>query len=228
MSDLVIVRRADWGARAPKVAEDHMALPVSNVYIHHSAGATPLSVLAEQSELRAEQNYHMDQNHWNDIGYSFSIGPSGRVYECRAQMIGAHTEGHNSDGFGICFQGTFIDHLPTPAAMTACAQLIAQLHRVGAIAQLVIHGHRDVFATKCPGDTLYAALPSLRDLVRAYDNSIGVIVPDTTTTAKPDYKVAGAPVSIAVTPSGKGYYILCADGGIITFGDAEFLGRVHQ
>jgi hypothetical protein len=43
----------------------------------------------------------------------------------------------------------------------------------------------------------------------------------------PDYKVNAVPVSIAVLADGSGYIILCADGGIICFGTARFLGRVH-
>jgi N-acetylmuramoyl-L-alanine amidase-like protein len=33
-------------------------------------------------------------------------------------------------------------------------------------------------------------------------------------------------VGIAVTPSGLGYYLVCADGGVFTFGDAVYRGRV--
>jgi hypothetical protein len=47
-------------------------------------------------------------------------------------------------------------------------------------------------------------------------------VPD----APPVYTVVAAPVSISVTPSGNGYLILCADGGVFAFGDAKYLGGV--
>jgi hypothetical protein len=53
----------------------------------------------------------------------------------------------------------------------------------------------------------------------------GPVMPDP---APPDYEVAWTPVSIAVTPSGKGYYILGDDGSIYSFGDAIYLGRVHK
>jgi len=49
-------------------------------------------------------------------------------------------------------------------------------------------------------------------------------VPDPT----PDYAVNAAPVSIAVLADGSGYIILCADGGVFTFGTARYLGRVHK
>ncbi len=46
--------------------------------------------------------------------------------------------------------------------------------------------------------------------------------------APPNYPVIAAPVSISVTPTGNGYLILCADGGVFAFGDAKYLGRVHK
>lgn len=45
--------------------------------------------------------------------------------------------------------------------------------------------------------------------------------------APPIYDVNAAPVSISVTPSGNGYVILCADGGVFAFGDAKYLGGVR-
>lgn len=39
----------------------------------------------------------------------------------------------------------------------------------------------------------------------------------------------GAPVAgIAATPTGKGYWLVCADGGVFAFGDAQFLGNVEH
>lgn len=40
-------------------------------------------------------------------------------------------------------------------------------------------------------------------------------------------KVNAPAVSIAITPSGNGYIILCADGGVFCFGDAKFIDRVQ-
>lgn len=224
-TDLTIVRRAEWGARAPRTPETKMTLPVHNAYIHHAAARQPTTVAEEMEELRAEQAYHMDARGWNDIGYSFSVGPSGRIYECRADFIGAHTSGHNADGFGICFQGSYETTVPTPAATLAAASLLVHLERVGALSHgYTILGHRDVFATACPGQMLYNNLPQLRQLAAALTQEI-TAMPDNTPL---DYKVNARPVSIAITPSGHGYVILCRDGGVITFGDAEYHGRVSE
>lgn len=46
--------------------------------------------------------------------------------------------------------------------------------------------------------------------------------------APPDYEVVAAPISITMNADGSGYIILCADGGVFTFGTARYLGRVHK
>ena len=53
-----------------------------------------------------------------------------------------------------------------------------------------------------------------------------IIVPEVS--PMPDYGVVAAPVSLSITPTGNGYIILCADGGVFAFGDAKYLGRVHK
>jgi hypothetical protein len=34
-------------------------------------------------------------------------------------------------------------------------------------------------------------------------------------------------VGIAATPTGRGYWIVCADGGVFAFGDAQFMGNIE-
>lgn len=49
----------------------------------------------------------------------------------------------------------------------------------------------------------------------------------TMATADPNRPKVNAPViGMAATPTGKGYWLVCADGGVFTFGDAEFFGNV--
>lgn len=232
-----LVRASSWmkpGLPLPGAHNADMTLPVGHVYIHHSTGGTPINPAAEVAMLQADDAYHRSKG-WDGLGYSFVIGPSGTVYEGRGQKVGAHTEGHNLDGFGVCFLGDFTSALPTPAAMIACAELIQLLHQPspgfglpnGALtAGAVILGHRDVFATACPGNQLYANLPNLRALAgHPKENP----VPDAPT--PPDYKVNAAPIAIAAvadsTGQMTGYLILCADGGIFTFGKTQYMGRVH-
>ena len=62
----------------------------------------------------------MDTRKWSDIGYSFLIGGDGKIYEGRGwNKSGAHTQGFNSQGYGVAFIGDFTSTNPTPAAQRA-------------------------------------------------------------------------------------------------------------
>lgn len=239
-----LVRYEDWAK--PGLAHPgsrDMKLPVTKAFIHHTAGPTPLTPAAEVTLLRQYDAQHRAKG-WNGIGYSFIVGPSGTVYEGRGQKVGAHTEGFNSLGFGICFLGTFTDGVPTSAAMLGAAELMQMLispnaeHGIpgGALrSDFTLTGHRDhrmvingetVNATACPGNALHRDLPKLRRLV----NQKEIPMPDTNVpmAAPPVYKVSAPPVGISVTPSGQGYLIICADGGVFAFGDAVYAGRIEE
>lgn len=45
--------------------------------------------------------------------------------------------------------------------------------------------------------------------------------------APPVYKVNARVVTMVATPTGKGYWVLTADGGVFSFGDAPYLGRLE-
>ncbi|WP_329341914.1 peptidoglycan recognition protein [Streptomyces sp. NBC_01352] len=105
-------------------------------------------------------------------------------------VMGAHAFGFNSETTGISVLGTYTDVAPSQAAMVSVAKIAAwKLGQYGvnpngtttltagadgtnyfrkswaAGAQLsfpTIHGHRDGYNTQCPGDSLYAKLPTLR------------------------------------------------------------------
>ncbi|GFS32467.1 peptidoglycan recognition protein 1 [Nephila pilipes] len=151
-----IVSRAQWGARNVK-SSGTMALPVSHVFIHHTAGATCNNKDTCSKITRQTQNYHLDTRKWADIGYSFLVGGDGRIYEGRGwKAIGAHTYGYNSKAIGISFMGNFDKVAPSAAMLNAARNLIdcgVQKKFISASRQ--IHGHRDAKCTACPGAALY-------------------------------------------------------------------------
>lgn len=160
---LVIISRAQWGAKPPE-ATTKLKQPVDTVYIHHTAGNSPGPTLASEKEkMRAIQREHQVNRGWSDIGYNFVIMPSGRIGEGRGwQVVGAHTENHNSHSVGISFSGTFETVSPTPEAMAAARGLIAEGLRLGVLRHdFKIRGHRDTKATGCPGQRLYGLMPNL-------------------------------------------------------------------
>ena len=75
--------------------------------------------------MRGYQNWHMDNNGWRDIGYSFVIGGDGNVYEGAGwNKLGTHTKGLNSRGYGISFIGDFMRRNPTARAQQAFHDLV--------------------------------------------------------------------------------------------------------
>ncbi|QNE75440.1 hypothetical protein F0344_13160 [Streptomyces finlayi] len=127
---------------------------------------------------------------WKDIGYNFLVDKCGQIFEGREggadlPVLGAHTYGFNSYSTGIAVLGNFETGKPTPAALNSAARVAAWklgqygvsptgsvtltaaadtgVYKKGAQATLkTISGHRDGFATVCPGPTLYAKLPAIR------------------------------------------------------------------
>lgn len=147
-----LITRAGWGARPP----DESPVQTSwerrkTLRVHYSAGPPDQSV-------RAIQNFHMDTNGWIDVGYNALVDVEGRLYLGRSGgwlAIGAHAAGFNTEGIGVCFIGRDGDFTP------AAARTLVQLH--GALSALKGSplgwgGHRDVNATECPGDEIYAWL----------------------------------------------------------------------
>lgn len=214
---LIIIGRSAWGARNPKDEPTHMSMPQKDVFIHHEASRfTSTATADEVAAMRQIQNFHMDTRGWNDIAYSFVVFPSGRVYAARGfGIVGAHTAGHNSTSHAICFAGNYETQTPTEAALEAARQLIRYGINLGAVARpYLVRGHRDVNPTACPGKNLYKLVPSIA--LAPKENPV------------PDPIVINAPiVGVAITPTGNGYLLVSADGGVFAFGDAQYLGRVQ-
>lgn len=185
-----IITRKGWGADE-KLRERTFAYTrtVKAAFIHHSATGNNYSCSQAPSILRGIYRYHVKSSGWRDIGYNFAVDKCGNVYEGRAggvtkAVLGAHTLGFNSDSMGIAVLGTFSDSNPPAAAVNAVAKLTAwKLGLFGAdprgrttlvsgggnrypkgrkVSLNVISGHRDGFATECPGTRLYKKLGTAR------------------------------------------------------------------
>ncbi|WP_330330762.1 peptidoglycan recognition protein [Streptomyces sp. NBC_00536] len=185
-----IVTRRGWGAdenlREPGFVYTNT---VKAAFVHHTASGNNYSCKEAPAVLRSLYRYHVVSSGWRDIGYNFAVDKCGTVYEGRAggvakPVMGAHTMGFNTDSMGIAVIGTFTDAQPPAAAVKAVARLTAwKLGLFGAnplskttltsgggnlypkgrnVRMNVISGHRDGFATECPGRLLYGKLPTTR------------------------------------------------------------------
>ncbi|WP_406013393.1 peptidoglycan recognition protein [Streptomyces sp. NBC_00984] len=189
-----IVSRAQWRAdetkRDPRA---HYAEGVRAVFIHHTDTPNGYDCANVPRTLRNLYTGQTRDRSWGDLGYNFLVDKCGTIYEGRAggadrPVVGSHTLGFNQGTAGIAAIGTFGAGASVPAAMEhAIAALAAwklglsgidatgkvrltstngkSRYPKGTSAEFdAISGHRDGFATNCPGDALLARLPAIRKL----------------------------------------------------------------
>lgn len=185
-----IVTRMGWGAdESLRESGFVYTNTVKAAFVHHTASGNNYACKDAPAVLRSLYRYHVVSSGWRDIGYNFAVDKCGTVYEGRAggvakAVLGAHTMGFNTDSMGIAVIGTFASTAPPKAAVDAVARLTAwklglfgadprgkttlrsgggNLYAKGSNVSLnVISGHRDGFATECPGRHLYSQLPPTR------------------------------------------------------------------
>ncbi len=185
-----IVTRKGWGAneglREPGFV---YTSTVKAAFVHHTASGNNYACKDAPAVLRSLYRYHVVSNGWRDLGYNFAVDKCGTVYEGRAggvskAVLGAHTMGFNTNSMGVAVLGTFTSAAPPAAVVDSVARLTAwKLGLFGRdprakttltsgggnrypkgrnVSMNVISGHRDGFATQCPGTKLYGKLPTTR------------------------------------------------------------------
>lgn len=210
----MIITREQWGARPESLSPARMPPLVSDVFIHHSVTPVTTSPIVDVKLVEG-----IGMQRFGQISYSYLIHPhDGEIFEGAGLHRGAHTQGRNSSSFGICWIGNYEERVPKVQQIEATRWLIAELISGGHLTpDPTIRGHRDVKSTACPGQKLYDLLSVVRsrweEPVMADDSKR---VP-----------VNAPVVGMAATPTGKGYWIVCADGGVFGFGDADFFGNTE-
>ncbi|MFD5473955.1 peptidoglycan recognition protein [Streptomyces sp. NPDC127105] len=191
-----IVTRRGWGAdeslREPGFVYTQK---VKVAFVHHTASGNNYTCAQVPAVIRGIYRYHVRSMGWRDVGYNFLVDKCGTIYEGRAggvakAVLGAHTMGFNSNSAGIAVIGTYDTAKPSSAAVAALARLTAwklglygmnplgktyltsgggNLYQKGKSVRLnVISGHRDGFATDCPGQQLYGKLGTVRSTAARY------------------------------------------------------------
>ncbi|MFD9410955.1 peptidoglycan recognition protein [Streptomyces sp. NPDC059989] len=185
-----IVTRKGWGAdESLRESGFVYTNTVKAAFVHHSATGNNYACKDAPAVIRSLYRYHVLSSGWRDLGYNFAVDKCGTVYEGRAggvskAVLGAHTMGFNTDSMGVVVLGTYTSTAAPAAAVDAVARLTAwklglfgrdprgrttlksgggNLYTKGKnVSMNVISGHRDGFATECPGKKLYGKLPSTR------------------------------------------------------------------
>ena len=124
---------------------------INKIIVHCSA--TP-----EGKDIKTEtiKDWHVNGNHWKDIGYHYVIELDGSIHKGRDEsVIGAHCSGQNTDSIGVCYVGG-IDKsgkskdTRTTAQKAALLKLLKELR--AKYPKAIIQGHRDFpgVAKACP------------------------------------------------------------------------------
>jgi hypothetical protein len=186
-----IIPRSQWAGDQCKPRNPPSYGEVKLAYVHHTATTSDYGPDESAAQVLAICLFHRNSNGWDDIGYNFLVDKYGTIYEGReggitAAVIGAQAQGFNNVSTGIAALGTYGDNPFPDAGVNSLSRLIGwklSLHGVpvlGAVTvssgggpqnrfpygELVtlehVSGHRDTGKTTCPGDSLYAQLPAIR------------------------------------------------------------------
>ncbi len=170
--------------------------PVNHLVVHHSADSNSLypSEPNWAARVRAIWSFHTVTRGWGDIGYNYVIDPNGVIYEGRAggdDAVAFHDTA-NYGSMGVVMLGTYDGVAPTQAGQDSLVGLLAWKtaqkgidplgssyyygcaiskyclpFNAGAVVPNIA-GHRQVTPghTTCPGDSLLALLPGIRNRVK--------------------------------------------------------------
>lgn len=197
-----VVSRTTWGCpdgQGSRWTPEYTT--VSHLIVHHTA--TPNGEFDWAARVRSIWQYHAVTLGWGDIGYNYLIDPDGVIYEGRAGgdgAVGAHFSCVNNNTVGVALLGNFSSTDPAAAAVDRLQRLLAwkadvfaldplssSYHAPSGLTLNSISGHRDgnsmprgcPSGTVCPGDRLYALLPSIRQ------NVDGIVQANPTATPTP-------------------------------------------
>ncbi len=155
---------------------------VEFIIVHHSA-ANYSAGTDYKAVVRSYWDYHVNTHGWDDIGYNWLVDPNGIIYEGRGKDTqGAHFSGANSNTMGVCVIGDYMTATPTSVSIEKLEDLIAWeatrkeidvlttgYHAASGLTIYHVSGHRDgPGTTDCPGNNLYALLPTIREDVSQY------------------------------------------------------------
>jgi hypothetical protein len=215
-----LITRDQWGARDRRSLTPLNGKDVFGMAIHYSGalGERKDDHAACDEIVRGIQAYHMDTQRWADIAYNWLICCHGYVFEGRGWDVRSAANGTNDANdhwLANCFLGGDKEGRDDVTklgrdAIRAVSQQCDNRYVFGNLNK----GHRDFKNTACPGNELYAWVTAGMPM----DPSDPVPEPPA------DIVVNAAPV--ALLPHAFGYWIVTADGGVFTLGNAPFLGSV--
>lgn len=163
---MTIVRRAEWGAKPSRYALTRIT-STKGVKVHYEGA--PTGDLSDHSKcaphMRALQASHLANKteNYSDIAYNYVVCPHGYAFEGRGAGYKCGANGNstlNAEHYAVCgMVGTSGQTHPTDAMKSGILEAIAELRAKGG-AGSEIKGHKDGYATSCPGPDLYGWVQS--------------------------------------------------------------------
>lgn len=161
----VVIPRQTWAPRHPNgcatIGTQEWLNAGKELWLHHSVTNPPgPDATLEQDCAHMREFEAIGHNRYGcGISYTWVVMPSGRVFQGHdVDRQGTHTYGRNNRSRAICLAGNYhVNELPQ-RMHNAVARLLREL---GATLD---GGHRNVFATACPGDHAYERIPSINQL----------------------------------------------------------------
>ncbi|GGL25628.1 peptidoglycan recognition protein family protein [Planomonospora parontospora] len=156
-----LVTRREWGARQPRGSYTQIS-STRGVKVHYTGGRVDPGIVNDHTRcvalVKSIQNSHMDGNGWMDIGYSLVVCPHRKVFEGRGprRLPAANGSGLNSGHYAVLgLVGSSGLVQPTDNILHGILDAVEYLRERGGAGR-EIKGHRDGYATSCPGEPLYA------------------------------------------------------------------------
>ncbi|MEU0332240.1 peptidoglycan-binding protein [Streptomyces sp. NPDC006193] len=161
-----LVTRAQWGAQPSRYELVYIA-STQGVKIHYEGAYVPKSLAdpdahsACAGHMRDIQAAHLANptEDYSDIAYNAVVCPHGYVFEGRGVHRKTGANGNqtlNAKDYAVCAMlGSSGLVQPTPAQLDGLVDAIEWMRTDGAAGSEVL-GHRDGYATQCPGEPLYA------------------------------------------------------------------------
>lgn len=160
-----LVSRSEWGARPPRYSLAYIA-STQGVKIHYEGAyvakslAEPAAHTACAGHMRDIQLSHLNnkKENYSDIAYNAVVCPHGYVFEGRGthRRTGANgNQSLNLQDYAVCTMlGNSGLVQPTDAMLDGVVDAVEWLRSSGDAGSRVL-GHRDGWATACPGEPLY-------------------------------------------------------------------------
>ncbi|MFI6886743.1 N-acetylmuramoyl-L-alanine amidase [Streptosporangium canum] len=156
-----LISRKSWGAREARGSYGRLSA-TRGVKVHYTGGHVDPATLTDHDRcvaaMRGIQRGHMDGNGWIDVGYTALVCSHRKVFVGRGpgHVPAANGPGFNSGHYAVLgLVGTSGVTEPPAAMLHGIRDAIEWLRDKGGAGD-EIKGHRDGYATSCPGGPLYA------------------------------------------------------------------------